>query len=82
LHASLSYFLELASQGLLKAKLAKYRQQLLEPAKKGAAGEGFDVAKSGVARIALLGFPSTGKSTLLGKVTKTQQVLPRMPSAS
>lgn len=29
------------------------------------------VAKSGNARVALLGFPSTGKSTLLGKVTKT-----------
>lgn len=48
--------------GLLKAKLAKYRSQLLEPAKKGGdKGEGFDVLKSGDARVALIGFPSVGK---------------------
>lgn len=34
--------------GLLKAKLAKYRSQLLEPSKKGEKGEGFDVLKSGL----------------------------------
>jgi ribosome-interacting GTPase 1 len=48
--------------GVLKAKLAKYRSQLLEPAgKKGEKGEGFDVLKSGDARVALIGFPSVGK---------------------
>lgn len=48
--------------GLLKAKLAKYRSQLLEPSKKsGEKGEGFDVLKSGDARVALIGFPSVGK---------------------
>ena len=48
--------------GLLKAKLAKYRSQLLEPqGKKGEKGEGFDVMKSGDARVALIGFPSVGK---------------------
>ncbi|XP_062507603.1 developmentally-regulated GTP-binding protein 2-like [Corticium candelabrum] len=58
--------------GLLKAKLAKYRSQLLEPTGKASVkGEGFDVMKSGDARVALIGFPSVGKSTLLGKVTKT-----------
>ncbi|XP_065846574.1 developmentally-regulated GTP-binding protein 2-like [Oscarella lobularis] len=58
--------------GLLKAKLAKYRSQLLETTSKTAAkGEGFDVMKSGDARVALVGFPSVGKSTLLNKVTKT-----------
>jgi len=58
--------------GLLKAKLAKYRQQLLEPsAKGGKPGEGFDVQKSGDARIALIGFPSVGKSTFLSKMTNT-----------
>jgi ribosome-interacting GTPase 1 len=53
--------------GLLKAKLAKLRTQLLEPAVgagKGP-GEGFDVVKYGDARIALIGFPSVGKSTAL-----------------
>ncbi|KAF9516382.1 hypothetical protein BS47DRAFT_680913 [Hydnum rufescens UP504] len=58
--------------GLLKAKLARYRQQLLEPtSKSGKAGEGFDVQKSGDARVALIGFPSVGKSTLLSKMTNT-----------
>lgn len=48
--------------GLLKAKLAKYRAQLLEPSKSaGPKGEGFDVMKSGDARVALIGFPSVGK---------------------
>ncbi|KAL7005031.1 Ribosome-interacting GTPase 2 [Cystobasidiomycetes sp. EMM_F5] len=59
--------------GLLKAKLAKYRAQLLEPDKKsGKAGEGFDVTKSGDARVALIGFPSVGKSSLLSKMTNTE----------
>jgi len=59
--------------GLLKAKLAKYRAQLLEPTgKAGAKGEGFDVMKSGDARVALIGFPSVGKSTLLSTLTSTQ----------
>ncbi|KAI5698142.1 hypothetical protein M8J75_002234 [Diaphorina citri] len=58
--------------GVLKAKLAKYRQQLLEPPKKSEKGEGFDVLKSGDARVALIGFPSVGKSTLLSTLTHTQ----------
>lgn len=58
--------------GLLKAKLAKYRSQLLEPTKKSEKGEGFDVLKSGDARVALIGFPSVGKSTLLSTLTATQ----------
>ncbi|XP_064405718.1 developmentally-regulated GTP-binding protein 2-like [Halichondria panicea] len=59
--------------GLLKAKLAKYRAQLLDPPKSAGAGkgEGFDVMKSGDARVALVGFPSVGKSTLLNKLTST-----------
>uniref|UniRef100_A0A8R1DQG5 OBG-type G domain-containing protein n=1 Tax=Caenorhabditis japonica TaxID=281687 RepID=A0A8R1DQG5_CAEJA len=58
--------------GLLKAKLAKYRQQLLEPTGKGGAkGDGFDVMKSGDARVAMVGFPSVGKSTLLSSMTST-----------
>ncbi len=62
--------------GLLKAKLAKYRAQLLEPTgKSGAKGEGFDVMKSGDARVALIGFPSVGKSTLLSTVTATESVV-------
>ena len=59
--------------GLLKAKLAKYRSQLLEgPKSSGQKGEGFDVMKSGDARVALIGFPSVGKSTLLSTLTSTK----------
>ena len=53
----------------------RYRQQLLEPSgKSGEKGEGFDVMKSGDARVAMIGFPSVGKSTLLSSLTKTESV--------
>lgn len=59
--------------GMLKARLAKLRTQLLEPAGGGAqAGTGFDVSKAGDARVALIGFPSVGKSTLLSMLTGTE----------
>ncbi len=44
--------------------------QLLEPSKgSGAAGTGFNVPRTGNARVALIGFPSVGKSSLLSVVT-------------
>jgi small GTP-binding protein len=61
--------------GLLKGKLAKYRSMLLEPnSKSGKPGDGFDVSKSGDARVVLIGFPSVGKSTLLTTVTETESI--------
>eukprot|EP00300_Choanocystis_sp_HF-7_P014597 c18742_g1_i2.p1 GENE.c18742_g1_i2~~c18742_g1_i2.p1 ORF type:complete len:366 (-),score=86.50 c18742_g1_i2:137-1126(-) len=57
---------------MLKAKLAKLRTQLMEPSKGGPKGEGFDVLKAGHARVAMVGFPSVGKSTLLSKLTSTE----------
>ncbi|KAL2629348.1 hypothetical protein R1flu_014034 [Riccia fluitans] len=59
--------------GQLKAKIAKLRTQLLEPPKGSTgAGDGFEVTKFGHGRVALIGFPSVGKSTLLTLLTGTQ----------
>ena len=57
----------------LKARLAQLRTELQEGASSGPGGpgDGFDVAKYGNGRIALLGFPSVGKSTLLSTLTGT-----------
>uniref|UniRef100_A0AC35TLL3 OBG-type G domain-containing protein n=1 Tax=Rhabditophanes sp. KR3021 TaxID=114890 RepID=A0AC35TLL3_9BILA len=59
--------------GILKSKLAKLRDELINPKTKNSIkGEGFDVMKSGDARVAMVGFPSVGKSTILSSLTKTQ----------
>jgi len=59
--------------GMMKARLAKLRTQLMEGSGGGGkGGEGFDVNKSGDARVALIGFPSVGKSTLLSTITTTK----------
>ena len=58
--------------GTLKAKLAKLRREIIQPKGAGGGNEpGFDVAKSGVARVGFMGFPSVGKSTLMSKLTGT-----------
>ena len=57
----------------LRARLCQLRTQLLMPAAGAAAkGEGFDVEKQGDARVALIGFPSVGKSTILSTFTSTK----------
>ena len=61
--------------GLLKGQLARLRTQLLLPSSGdggGGGSEGFAVPKSGDGRVALIGFPSVGKSSLLNTVTDTQ----------
>jgi len=59
--------------GILKSKIAKLRTQLLEPEKgPGSESTGFEVVKYGDARIALIGFPSVGKSTALSLLTGTE----------
>jgi len=62
--------------GMLKAKLARFRSQLLEPPKSSKGeGEGFAVTKHGDARVSLIGFPSVGKSTLLSTLTPTESAV-------
>ncbi|KAK7183154.1 GTP-binding protein rbg1 [Paraphaeosphaeria sporulosa] len=57
--------------GQLKAKLAKLKRELLTPSSSGGggAGVGFDVARTGVASVGFIGFPSVGKSTLMSRLT-------------
>lgn len=57
--------------GQLKAKLAKLKRELLTPSSGGggSGGAGFDVARTGVASIGFIGFPSVGKSTLMSRLT-------------
>jgi small GTP-binding protein len=59
--------------GRIKAKIAKLRDEAVNRAmRSGGGGEGYSVKKSGDATVVLVGFPSTGKSTLLNQMTGTQ----------
>eukprot|EP00931_Biecheleriopsis_adriatica_P050682 TRINITY_DN29365_c0_g2_i1.p1 TRINITY_DN29365_c0_g2~~TRINITY_DN29365_c0_g2_i1.p1 ORF type:complete len:413 (-),score=104.91 TRINITY_DN29365_c0_g2_i1:123-1361(-) len=56
--------------GDLKAKLCAARRELMEPSKAGGGKQaGFEVQRFGDSRIALIGFPSVGKSSLLTALT-------------
>merc|ERR1719356_1682000 len=59
--------------GALKAKLAALKRELMEPqGKTGAKQPGFEVQRYGDSRVALIGFPSVGKSSLLTALTGVQ----------
>jgi len=61
--------------GMLKSQLARLRSELLlpGPGDSNAGGhEGFAVAKNGDGRVALIGFPSVGKSSILSELTDTK----------
>jgi len=53
--------------GQLRAKLAKLKRELISgntSSGGGGGGIGFDVARTGIASVGFVGFPSVGKSTL------------------
>ncbi len=55
----------------LRANIAKLRRELVkEISSKGGGGTGFSVKKTGDAQVGFIGFPSTGKSTLLNLMTE------------
>lgn len=56
--------------GILKAKLS--RLELESESQKKGGGEGFSVPKSGDSTVALVGFPSVGKSSILNKITSQE----------
>jgi small GTP-binding protein len=55
--------------GKLKAKLARLRSEIDKRKSTGSKGKGFSIKKSGDATVGLIGFPSTGKSTLMNCLT-------------
>lgn len=59
--------------GQLRAKLAKLKRELIAPSSGGGGGGGmgFDVARTGIASVGFVGFPSVGKSTLMSGLTGT-----------
>lgn len=59
--------------GRLKAKIAKLKAQLeLQKIKGGGGGRRYYIKKSGDATVALVGFPSVGKSSLLNRLTASR----------
>ncbi len=57
--------------GILRKKISQIKKDIVE-AGKGMKGKGFFVKKTGDATVALMGFPSTGKSSLINVLTNTR----------
>lgn len=57
--------------GILRKKIAEMKRDIVE-AGKGRKGTGFSVKKTGDATVALMGFPSTGKSSIINILTNTK----------
>lgn len=66
-------------RGDLRRKLAQLRKEAIRKAKKGGKGSLYVVEKEGAAQIALVGFPNSGKSSLLASLTNATPVIAEYP---
>jgi uncharacterized protein len=57
--------------GIIRKKISQLKKDIVE-AGKGQKGKGFFVKKTGDATVSLMGFPSTGKSSLINVLTNTR----------
>ncbi len=58
--------------GRLKAKIARFKEKAEKKRKGKSTGGGYQVKKTGDATVAIVGFPSCGKSTLLRRLTNAE----------
>src|SRR6056300_1749554 len=58
--------------GLVKAKIAKLKEEIVQKKKGKGVTSGYVLKKSGDATVCMVGFPSVGKSTLLNAITNAE----------